>query len=156
MTWRQGKGVPLTREEMDRLNRLLADLSLGIPDLRDRRFLDSLPGKVDAGADGPVAVPLTETQAAELARELVELSQLQPHPRGYAFQDFLNKLFTAYGLEPRKPFRLTGEQIDGSFVLENETYRWKPNGRIYQWGERIYLRSLGKCRGRRHGRVACL
>ena len=27
-----------------------------------------------------------------------------------------------YGLEAREPFRLRGEQIDGSFVLQGETY----------------------------------
>jgi hypothetical protein len=34
----------------------------------------------------------------------------------------LKKLFDAFGLEAEKPFRLVGEQIDGSFVLSGDTY----------------------------------
>ena len=63
-----------------------------------------------------------QTVAAELMNELYALSQLQPHPRGYAFERFLKRLFDACGLEARDPFRLKGEQIDGSFVLNNEVY----------------------------------
>jgi hypothetical protein len=54
--------------------------------------------------------------------ELMVLNGLEPQPRGYAFEKFLNRLFQAYGLLPRGPFRVTGEQIDGSFVLAGETY----------------------------------
>lgn len=32
------------------------------------------------------------------------------------------RLLSAFGLEAREPFRLKGEQIDGSFVLQGETY----------------------------------
>ena len=122
MTWRQGKDNPLTREEMDRLNRLLTDLSLEIADLRDANFLSSLPRQGGTKKDPPQATGLTEDQAAELAAEHLELSRLQPQPRGYGFERFLTKLFDAHGLAPRGAFRLTGEQIDGSFVLDNETY----------------------------------
>lgn len=34
----------------------------------------------------------------------------------------LKRLFDAYGLAAQDPFRLKGEQIDGSFQLGNETY----------------------------------
>jgi hypothetical protein len=54
--------------------------------------------------------------------ELVTLSALAPQPRGYAFEKFLNRLFQAYALLPRGPFRVTGEQIDGSFVLASQIY----------------------------------
>src|SRR6185437_9823411 len=58
----------------------------------------------------------------QLLTELQNLSSLAPHPRGYAFEGFLKKLFDKFGLEARDPFRLKGEQIDGSFLLANETY----------------------------------
>lgn len=122
MTWRQGKDNPLTREEMDRLNRLLAGLSLEIADLREGNFLSSLPRQGGAKTDPAPATGLTEEQAVELASEHLEVSRLQPDPRGHAFERFLTKLFDAHGLAPRGSFRLTGEQIDGSFVLDNETY----------------------------------
>lgn len=59
---------------------------------------------------------------ARLRDDLVGLSQLDPHPRGYAFEKFLHEAFTLFGMVPRDPFRLRGEQIDGSFVLSNEIY----------------------------------
>ena len=47
---------------------------------------------------------------------------MDPQPRGYAFEKFLQEIFLAYKLEPRRPFKLKGEQIDGSFQLETNTY----------------------------------
>ncbi len=59
---------------------------------------------------------------AELRDELLRLTNLDPQERGYAFEAFLKKLFDKFALEVRDPFRLKGEQIDGSFLLGNETY----------------------------------
>jgi hypothetical protein len=53
---------------------------------------------------------------------LLSLTKFPPHERGYRFETFLKKLFDAFGLKAEKPFRLTGEQIDGSFVLDGDTY----------------------------------
>ena len=53
---------------------------------------------------------------------LMSLTDRSPHERGYAFEKFLKKLFDAFGLEAESPFRLVGEQIDGSFVLDSHTY----------------------------------
>lgn len=58
----------------------------------------------------------------ELRANLLALSNLSPQQRGYAFEAFLKQLFDAYGLDPRDPFRIRGEQIDGSFQLASETY----------------------------------
>jgi Restriction endonuclease len=57
-----------------------------------------------------------------LKNELLSLSGQPAQARGYAFEAWLNNLFTVFGLNPRAPFRLAGEQIDGSFVLQGETY----------------------------------
>lgn len=57
-----------------------------------------------------------------LAERFLQVSQLEPQPRGYAFEKFLKEFFDAYGLLGRASFRLVGEQIDGSFVLDSETY----------------------------------
>ena len=40
----------------------------------------------------------------------------------YAFEKYLKRLFDAFGLEAHSAFSLTGEQIDGSFLLGSETY----------------------------------
>lgn len=59
---------------------------------------------------------------AELRDELVRVASLQAHERGYAFEAFLRRSFDMAGLTAREPFRNTGEQIDGSFLLGEETY----------------------------------
>ncbi|TDU24190.1 uncharacterized protein DUF3644 [Panacagrimonas perspica] len=62
------------------------------------------------------------TRLATLRDKLIALAHIPPHPRGTAFEGFLKDLFDAHGLKPRAAFRLVGEQIDGSFDLDNETY----------------------------------
>jgi hypothetical protein len=47
---------------------------------------------------------------------------LKPQERGFAFEKFLNALFAAYNLDPRSSFRITGEQIDGSFQIGTDIY----------------------------------
>lgn len=79
---------------------------------------------------GGVAVPqqkeslglLDLALAKKLISRLLEVSAANPQLRGYDFERFLRELFDAYHLSARASFRLTGEQIDGSFVLHNETY----------------------------------
>lgn len=79
--------------------------------------------------DTPPAPAFEKPNYVTLLRELVQLTELDPQPRGYAFERFLTRLFGSFGLLPRGGFRTTGEQIDGSFVLGNETYlveaRWQ-------------------------------
>lgn len=42
--------------------------------------------------------------------------------RGYLLETFLNDLLEFEDLDPRRSFRLTGEQIDGSFAWRSRTY----------------------------------
>lgn len=65
---------------------------------------------------------LEEGVAKELLQALMDLSTLEPQRRGYAFESFLKKLFDVNGMSSRASFRLVGEQIDGSFELDGETY----------------------------------
>jgi hypothetical protein len=41
---------------------------------------------------------------------------------GLALEKLLNQLFTIYDLLPRSAFRVVGEQIDGSFILDGNVY----------------------------------
>lgn len=52
----------------------------------------------------------------------MQVAALKPHARGYAFEGFLKRLFDSFGLNAQEPFRLRGEQIDGSFQLAGEIY----------------------------------
>lgn len=121
MTYRRGKGTPLRRDEVERLNALLPNVSFKIPELLDRSYLESLGPSVDA--PNPAATTgISAERAHSLAAHLIEISKLPPQERGLRFEGFLNDLFAAHTLAPRNAFRLVGEQIDGSFRLDGHTY----------------------------------
>lgn len=62
------------------------------------------------------------SRIAELLGEFQSIMQLDPQPRGYAFEAFLKAVFDAWGMQARRGWRNTGEQIDGSFLLGGEVY----------------------------------
>lgn len=65
---------------------------------------------------------MDEELANQLLRKLMRVSNLEPHPRGYAFEKFIKEVFDVSGLSGRASFRVVGEQIDGSFEMNGETY----------------------------------
>ncbi|UOK39666.1 restriction endonuclease [Pseudomonas palleroniana] len=99
--------------------------------------LMTLMGQLQGHNSAPPSFQQAPVQAfnreiiSQLKNDLIALSQLDPHPRGYAFERFLQDLFKASDMDPREPFRLRGEQIDGSFQLNGETYlieaKWHGN-----------------------------
>ena len=111
----------MRRDEIERLNTLLPGVSFKIPELLDRAFLDSL---ATSGAENapPTASGLSTDRTQALAALLLEISKMPPQERGLRFEGFLNELFAAHDLAPKKAFRNTGEQIDGSFRLDGQTY----------------------------------
>jgi hypothetical protein len=121
MTYRRGKGNPLSRTEIDRLNNLLPGVQFKIPELLDPDFLSSFGGPKPEVAE-PQGGILSAAKAQELAEMLIEMTKLDPQTRGLRFEGFLNELFAGFGLAPRGAFRLVGEQIDGSFKLQGHTY----------------------------------
>src|ERR1700722_8082088 len=122
MTYRRGKGNPLSREEIDRLNSLLPGVQFKIPELLDPSFLSSFGSPKAADPTPQASSTLSATKAQELASLLVEITKLDPQARGLRFEGFLNELFAGFGLAPRGSFRLVGKQIDGSFKLHGQTY----------------------------------
>jgi Restriction endonuclease len=121
MTYRRGKGNPLSRTEIDRLNSLLPGVQFKIPELLDPDFLNSF-SQPKSEAAAPQAAVLSAAKAQELAALLFEITKLNPQTRGQRFEGFLNELFAGFGLAPRGAFRLVGEQIDGSFKPQGQTY----------------------------------
>lgn len=86
-------------------------------------LLNRLEGKPDAQPAGEPPKPAYDRpRLLALRNDLIGFVQLSPQARGYAFETLLHDLFNVYGLQAREPFRLKGEQIDGSFVLQGETY----------------------------------
>jgi hypothetical protein len=119
VSWRAGKSAPLTRDEVEDINRILLRLGYKVPGLHDADFLSRLERRRKE-ADGEK--PKDPAQLAGLKTELVALSSLEPVPRGFAFEKFLTELFAFHDLAPRGSFRLKGEQIDGSFQHDGHTY----------------------------------
>lgn len=129
LQYRAGK-QPLTREEVDRVNEIVLRIGFKIPGLHDAAFLRSLPAAQPTPAAATTAALSVDAATRErLERDLIALAAMDPLPRGYAFERFLNDAFRVYGLAPREPFSLRGEQIDGSFVLGDDPYlleaKWK-------------------------------
>ena len=120
MTYRRGKGNPLTRTEIDHPNSLLP-VQFNIPELLEPAFLNSF----ERGKAELVTAPGTlfgAERAGELAARLIEISQLHPQRRGRRFEGFLGEMFESFGLAPRGDFRRVGGQIDGSSKLNGQTY----------------------------------
>lgn len=122
MTYRRGKSNPLRRDEIDRLNSLLPGVRFKIPELLDPEFLRSFETDSPKTSSTRETVRLSETRAQALSTLLMELSNLAPQIKGLKFEGFLNEVFSEFGLSPRGSFRVVGEQIDGSFKLQGNTY----------------------------------
>jgi len=119
LSWRAGRRAPLTRDEIDDINRILGRLGYKVPGLHDADFLANLERRSRAADGQRVNDP---ARLAALKQGLTAISALAPQPRGFAFEKFLNELFDVYALAPRGSFRLKGEQIDGSFQHDGHTY----------------------------------
>jgi hypothetical protein len=74
-----------------------------------------------------------QKQTSELNRVKQSIEQLKEifynlastkdfQARGYALEKLLNDLFLLYDLAPKSSFKITGEQIDGTFTFNNDEY----------------------------------
>ena len=145
-----GEGEPLTRDEIVRLNEILLRLSIKIPELNEQNFLNSLH-RPDTKRDDPASrgnFQPTNEVAKELSQRLIGLHDHPPQRRGYEYERFLTELFDSYGLTPRRSFKLTGEQIDGSFKLRGETYLVEARWQAGLTGQSDLLTFSGKVAGK--------
>lgn len=87
-------------------------------------LLNRLEGKPDTvqPSGQPPKPAFDRPRLLALRSDLLGFTELTTQKRGYAFEALLRDLFNVFGLEAREPFRLKGEQIDGSFLLQGETY----------------------------------
>ncbi len=83
--------------------------------------LQGIPDKKRSSGEPPKDA-FDRPKLLALKNRLLELTGMEAQARGYAFEVWLKDLFNVYGLEAREPFRIRGEQIDGSFLLQGETY----------------------------------
>ena len=83
-------------------------------------------------------------------REDLSLLALEGDRRkaGLALERLLNRLFEEFELRPRQPFRVVGEQIDGSFELEGQIYLLESKWEKHPLPEADLLVFRGKIEGK--------
>ncbi|KQT73224.1 hypothetical protein ASG51_22940 [Methylobacterium sp. Leaf465] len=91
---------------------------------RYQGLISRLSGRATPQASEPSANTgaVDKQTIAQIKADLLQVTTLGPQARGYAFEGFLKGLFNTFGLAAQDPFRLKGEQIDGSFLLGSEVY----------------------------------
>lgn len=131
INYKSRKGNSVTREEVEKINQSLLKVQFKIPQLNDRRFLDGLPlaaKEPDASVQQPTVATPAEIEKLRL-RFISLFAESDTQKRGLAFEPFLNDFFSLHGLDPRGSFRMLGEQIDGSFEWQGNTFlveaRWR-------------------------------
>jgi hypothetical protein len=135
IVYRQKNGTPVTAQEIELLNGFLCELGFKFPDLWDRDFIDSLRQDINARArqnveriimEQKLKVSVRNERSADLSRLKETLERLyfmtDRAAAGRSTETVLNELFSLFELAPRQPFRVVGEQIDGSFELDYEIY----------------------------------
>lgn len=128
MSYRRQKGSPLQRVEVEHLNTIVARLSFKIPELWDRKFLESLPAPQPEPSTSPPPTPPVSgpdprpAMPALYDRFMALHSEPDRAKAGREFEPLLDDLFAAWDLAPSRSYRVTGEEIDNSFVLDGDTY----------------------------------
>lgn len=99
------------------------------------RPIPGAPGQ-NSGPSAPLRSGPPESTQIDLENEFMALHGMddEVQARGYAFERFLKRWFDTWGLEPRQAFRLSGEQIDGSFLHGNTVYFLEAKWRNAQTG----------------------
>jgi len=151
--YRAKGGRPVTRREIEAMNDQLTLLGLRIPDLADARFLESLPhgGPEQTQADRRPSTPVAgQADLLKLKARFVALTTAtDAQQRGYELQIVLADLFALEELAPSDSFRVVGEEIDGSFEFEGNTYlleaRWRARpataSDLYAFQEKVERKS---------------
>ncbi len=131
----QKQGQPITADEIEQLNGLILEIGFKFPQLWDPDFLSSLRFTSQERARMHLEREIRaeqmkadkqseyEQEMEKLKTQFYELHKLNDRQAaGLSLERLLNRLFELENLAPRNPFRVTGEQIDGSFALDNEIY----------------------------------
>jgi len=131
----QKNNEPIKEDEIRTLNGLILEVGFKFPALWDETFLKSLrsDGRSRASAAFERELASQKVQAAGRSELLIKLEELKNNlyalwqqddrkQAGFELEKILNNLFDLFKLNAHGPFRVTGEQIDGSFELDNEIY----------------------------------
>lgn len=160
LTYRQKQGRPIQREEIETLNGLLLEVGFKFPALWAPEFLGSLSENgLERARQTAVKMQTIEDTSKAQNKRVAALRDLRTRfyslaeeqdrqAAGYALENLLNELLRLFDLEPRPPFRVTGEQIDGSFLLDYETYLVEARWHQHPVSESDLLGFRGKIEGK--------
>ena len=88
-------------------------------------------------------------ELAQLRESFYQLAvESDRNKAGLALEQLLNRLFAIFQLQPRLPFRVVGEQIDGSFELDGEIYLLESKWEKHPLPEGDLLIFRGKIEGK--------
>lgn len=158
--YRQKQNQPITRAEIEIVNGHILELGFKFPDLWDPEFLRSLDQTPTERAREHFAqADVQQKQQTSQQRRSQELEKLKEwffqlaaeidrNKAGLALEKLLNRLFELFELQPRQPFRVTGEQVDGSFELDGETYLLESKWEKHALPEADLLVFRGKIEGK--------
>jgi hypothetical protein len=107
-----------------------------------------VPGQLNTGKAAPSFAKPPAHVLQELNSRLLKLTSMRAQERGFAFERFLSDLFALYELDPRRSFRLVGEQIDGSFELPPDTFLLEAKWHDAKVGQADLLTFSGKVEGK--------
>jgi hypothetical protein len=155
--YRRSKRTEVREAEIRAVNRVIKDLGFKFPDLWDPAFLASLERDLAPSAEPPTAAvryeptPLgvIQSELPALRAEFYRLNgAIDRQAAGIALEKLLNQLFHIFDLNPREAFRITGEQIDGTFILDHETYLLEAKWEAKPVNEAALLTFRGKVEGK--------
>ena len=115
------------RQRQEEQERKRKDISISINELKEI-FLNLFSGKDQNG------------------------KEINVQRRGYLFEEFLKKLFLNEGIEVTEPFKIVGEQIDGSIKYDGEHYiieakwhdKWSASDSLYQFAAKVEGKMYGR------------
>lgn len=140
-------------ETVPKLNRQEAEQALArLNEAVARRNRSAKEGRKSATALRNAEKKSNDLSALTTAFSKLYGEQLTPQARGYLFERFLKELFDRQSIKMGDPFRITGEQIDGTFKFDGENYiveaKWhdmlSSTGDLYKFAHKVD--------GKMHGR----
>ena len=155
--YRRSKKSEVREAEVLAVNRVIKDLGFKVPALWDPSFLASLERDPTTGSEQPATAVCYEptppgviqSELPALRNEFYRLAGASDRQAaGIALEKLLNRLFQIFDLYPREAFCLTGEQIDGTFMLDHEVYLLEAKWEASPVSEAPLLTFRGKIEGK--------
>jgi len=159
--YRRKKQRLVEPSELDALNDAILRLGYKIPELWDSSFRQGLQDDILGVSQSRVAnigkrLDLERSSNSTNAQRILGLKDTfealhqmaDRQEAGRQLEKVLNGLFELSGLQPSEPFRVVGEQIDGSFELDSDTYLLEAKWEQKALSEKELLVFRGKVEGK--------